>query len=147
MTGPGEPRPLWACPRCGHRFVTANLWHSCGRYDLDDHFRGRDPVLRLTFDRFASLLEACGPVTIYAQKTRIIAMVRVRFAGAVVSRRWIDLRLWLPHRIEHRALHRIEPYPRGFGHTFRVHAPHELDGDFAELVPVAYRVGAQDWHA
>jgi hypothetical protein len=21
--------PLWKCPKCGHRFVTKNLWHSC----------------------------------------------------------------------------------------------------------------------
>ena len=36
-----EPmRPLWRCGKCGHRFVTKNLWHSCGRYRLADHFKG-----------------------------------------------------------------------------------------------------------
>jgi hypothetical protein len=44
--------PLWTCPKCGHAFVSPNLWHSCGRYELDDHFRGRPPGLRRLFDRF-----------------------------------------------------------------------------------------------
>src|SRR5262249_48744013 len=56
-------RPLWRCEKCGHRFVTKNLWHSCGRYRLADHFKGRPRVLRRTFDRFAGLARDCGPVT------------------------------------------------------------------------------------
>lgn len=26
---------LWQCPRCGERFVTPNMWHSCGKFTLD----------------------------------------------------------------------------------------------------------------
>jgi len=25
-------RPLWACPKCGQRFVSPNVWHSCVRF-------------------------------------------------------------------------------------------------------------------
>ena len=56
-------QPLWTCPRCGHRFVTANIWHSCVNVDLDGHFAGKPPILRETFERFADLARACGPVT------------------------------------------------------------------------------------
>ena len=80
---------LWRCPKCGHRFVTKNLWHSCGRYRLADHFKGKPPALRRTFDRFVRLAKACGPVTVYAQKTRIVLQARVRFAGAVVRSGWV----------------------------------------------------------
>jgi hypothetical protein len=77
-------KPLWRCGKCGHRFVTRNLWHSCGRYRLADHFKGKPRTLRQTFNRFVGLARASGPVTVYAQKTRSVIQARVRFAGAVV---------------------------------------------------------------
>ncbi len=38
---PEKKKPLWTCPRCGHQFVTPNMWHSCSRHALDDHFKGK----------------------------------------------------------------------------------------------------------
>jgi hypothetical protein len=57
-------RKLWKCPRCGHRFVTRNLWHSCGRHRVDEHFEGKDPVVRRIYRAFVKRVRACGPVTI-----------------------------------------------------------------------------------
>jgi hypothetical protein len=70
MTIDSEKKPLWTCPQCGHSFVTRNMWHSCGRYDLESHFEGRDGQVRETFDRLVEAAQKCGPVTVYAQKTR-----------------------------------------------------------------------------
>ena len=58
---PAEKKPLWTCPRCGHRFVTRNMWHSCRRVPLSRHFAGKSPELRRTFRRLAALVRACGP--------------------------------------------------------------------------------------
>ena len=82
---PVNNTPLWTCPRCGHQFVTANLWHSCGQFELNDHFKDKNPELRAVFDRLVELISANGPVTVYAQKTRIVCMVRVRFAIPTTS--------------------------------------------------------------
>jgi hypothetical protein len=38
--------PLWACPKCGARFASANLSHSCGRFDRDALFARSDPIVR-----------------------------------------------------------------------------------------------------
>jgi hypothetical protein len=50
-----------------------------------------------------AVARASGPVTVYAQKTRIVIQARVRFAGAVVRQRWLDAALWLKRRIAHPA--------------------------------------------
>jgi hypothetical protein len=89
MKRPNTKRPLWKCPKCGHRFVTANIWHSCGHYRLADHFAGK-PLLRKIFDRYVAVARTHGAVTVYAQKTRIVMQGRVRFAGAVVRKDWLD---------------------------------------------------------
>ncbi len=121
MAADRAKRRLWRCPKCGHRSVTRNLWHSCGRYRLADHFRGKPKALRDASDRFVALARACGPVTVYAQKTRIVIQGRVRFAGAVVHRSYLDAGLWLKRRVEHPALRRVESFGRlGYGYQFRL---------------------------
>ncbi len=139
-------RPLWRCPRCGHRYVTRNLWHSCARYRVADHFRGKDPQVRRLFDRFRDLVRACGRVHMYAQRTRIVFQARARFAGAVPRKRWLDCGLWLKRRVESRRFRRIEAIPPGsFIHHFRVTKPEELDEVIVALVREAYAVGKQEW--
>ncbi len=139
------PPKLWTCPRCGHRFVTRNLWHSCGRYRLSDHFAGRDPVVRRIFRAWVALARSCGPVTVYPQKTRIVIMVRVRFAGAVTHRHWLDVSLWLTRRAAHPALTRVEQYGSdSFGHSFRLREPGQIDRELSSLMREAYAVGRQE---
>jgi hypothetical protein len=42
--------PLWTRPRCGHRFVTRNIWHSCTQFELSHHFDGKAARVRELFD-------------------------------------------------------------------------------------------------
>ena len=139
-------KPFWRCPTCGHRFVTKNLWHSCGRYKLVDHFKGKPKILRETFDQFVSIAKQNGPVTVYAQKTRIVIMVRVRFAGAVVKKDWLDARIWLKRKIKHPLLFRVESYGNlGYGYRFRLETPTDVDPSLAEFMREAYAIGKQEF--
>ena len=45
-------RPLWMCPKCGHRFVTKNLSHSCVRIALRVHFDGKPRERKLTYEAY-----------------------------------------------------------------------------------------------
>src|SRR5262245_56108648 len=124
---PSKPA-LWKCPKCGHRFVTKNLWHSCVRVPLAVHFRDKPIERRLTWDRWLAAARQCGRVRAYAQKSRIVIQARVRFAGAVVRTSYLDASLWLRRRAEHRLLRRVEDFGAlGFGHHFRLVAPTDID--------------------
>ena len=120
MNGGDVSRPLWTCPRCGHQFVTANIWHSCTPFTLDQMFSRSLPAVREAFDRYVELIAQCGPVTVIAQKTRIAIMGRVRFSGAVVRRDKFIATFALTRRIEDPRL-RIEVYSeRWIAHRFDV---------------------------
>ena len=57
-------RSLWKCPKCGHRFMTRNMWHACKpSIALRTHFRRMPSEWRRIFRRFRSMVRACGPVT------------------------------------------------------------------------------------
>ena len=138
-------RPLWQCSKCGHRFVTANIWHSCGHYRLADHFAGKPVQLRKIFDRYVAAARTHGAVTVYAQKTRIVMQGRVRFAGAVVRKDWVDATMWLRRRVNHPCLIRTESFgDLGYGHHFCLRAPEDIDQAMIELLGEAYAVGQQD---
>ncbi len=142
---PAEQKPLWVCPRCGHRFVSRNIWHSCGQYDLADHFEGKNPQLKALFDQLVAAAQDCGPVTVYAQKTRIVFMVRVRFGGVITRKNWLYFSLWLTRRVEHPQLHKVEVFgPRSFGLRFRLGHPDEIDDALRALICEAYAVGRQE---
>jgi hypothetical protein len=122
-----------------------NIWHSCGRFKLADHLEGKLPAARRIFNRVRAIARECGPVTIYAQKSRIVFQVRVRFANAVVRKRRVDIGLWLTRRIEHPALHSVDVIaPNCYAHTFRMHDETDVDDEFAKLFGEAYLVGQQE---
>ena len=113
--------------------MTTNLWHSCTHVTLDESFARSTPEARAAFERFAGLAAACGPIEVIAQKTRIVIMGRVRFAGATVLRDRVRLNVALTRRLEAPWVERIETYlPRWHAHRFIVRSPADVDA-IAEL--------------
>lgn len=138
-------RPLWKCPRCGNAFVNRNQWHSCGRHSLERLFTGSPPEVRALFERFRSMVEACGPVALVPYRDRVGFMVRVRFAGAVPRSGWLDVGFWLPRRVDSPRFRRVETiHPQAHVHTIRVFAPQQLDAELAGWIREAYAVGCQE---
>ncbi len=131
---------LWSCPDCGHSFVAENIWHSCGRYDFDHHFDGKDPIVLELFLRFKEIVERNGDVLCYSQKTRIVFQARIRFAHCQIRKRHLMCGLILPDEnpdIEN--LYKIEAYgEKSFGHYFKFWGPSELSEAFSDLVRKAY---------
>jgi hypothetical protein len=120
--------------------VTKNLWHSCVRVAIADHFRGKPPLRRKTYNRWVAGARACGRVTAYAQKSRITIMATVRFAGAVVHKSYIDAALWMRRRVTHPLLRRTEDFGRlGFVHHFRLEKPDDVDRALEGFMREAYR--------
>jgi hypothetical protein len=137
-------RALWKCPECGHRFVTANIWHSCGRYSIDDHFAGRDGIVRDAFDRLHEVVCGFGPVNAYAQKTSIVFQVRVRFARAMPRKHSLDGHFWLKRRVSHPTLTKVEHLRRNdWIHWFRITDPTQIDAKFVKSLRESYGFGQQ----
>lgn len=141
---PKKLRPLWKCPKCGHEFVTRNLWHSCSNYTLDHHFQGKATIVRKTFDKWLATVRKCGPVTVISQKTRVAFMVRVRFSGAIIRKDWVEAAMWLKRKARHPRLIKIAEFPRNdFVHYFRFERPADIDRSLRPLLREAYAIGCQ----
>jgi hypothetical protein len=141
---PSKLKPLWTCPDCGHQFVTRNIWHSCANFPLEKHFEGTGPEVIALYHHYLALVKQFGPVTVEPKKTGISFLVRVRFAGAVLRKKWLEPRLWLKRPVEHPCLRRIEKVsPRDYIHYFRIDSADAMDEDFVRFLSEAYAIGTQ----
>ena len=121
-------RAVWTCPKCGARLVTRNLWHSCGQFTLEDLFGSSDPsVLRLA-KRFVRMLRSLGDVQIIPQKTRLVCVARVRFAGLTPRKHHFVASFALHRWLETPRVSRTHDYgPRWRAHFVPIRSAADLD--------------------
>lgn len=137
-------KPLWTCPECGAQFVTRNMWHSCGKYSLKELFSRSDPHVIELFDRYAELIGRCGPVTMIPQKTRVVFMDRVRFAGALPRKSHFIATFGFLRKVDSSRFSKIENYGNDWwGHYCPVMSEKDFDKEFIGWIKEAYEVGKQ----
>ena len=135
---------MWHCGRCGRDFANRNQTHSCGRYALADHFKGKPPLIRMLFDTVVATIEKIGPVRILPEKTRIAFQVRMSFAQLTPRTKWLDGHVVLARRLDHPRFRAVQTIsPRNHVHTFRISAREDIDDEFRAWLAEAYRVGEQ----
>jgi hypothetical protein len=139
-------RPMWTCPRCGERFVSPNLWHSCGRYTRAALFRNSQPHVARIFDRLARLARRCGPVRVYPQKTRVVIQARIRFMNGTPRRSAFVAGFLLPRGTTSARFSKVEDYRSR--HYVGCYVPlateDEVDAEVARWMRQAYRIGRQE---
>ena len=117
--------------------------HSCVTVPLDTLFARSTPAARAAFEAYVALIERCGPVEVIGQKTRIVIMGRVRFAGATVLSDRVRLNIALTRKIDAPWVERIETYLNGRwnAHRFVARSPADLEGipELSSLVCEGYR--------
>ena len=138
--------PLWVCPKCGARLVTRNLWHSCGRFTLEDLFNDAQPgVLRIA-RKYVQMLRSLGDVQVIPQKTRLVCVARVRFAGLYPRKSGFRVAFALRRRLNSRRIVKTIDYgPRWQMHFVDVKSDEDLDKELRTWLQEAHdTVGLQD---
>lgn len=90
------------------------------------------------------MVQACGPVTIIPQKTRVTFQVRMRFVSLYPRKSSLVGGFVFARRHEHPKFHKIETFsPHNHLHHFRLESKADLDSDFQGWIAEAYSVGGQ----
>jgi hypothetical protein len=123
------PKPLWRCPKCGARFVTRNLWHSCGKFTLEALFAKSEPHVLPLFKKYAAFVRRLGRgVLMVPQKTRVVFMERVRFVGVYPRKQGFDAGLVCLRPIIHERIVKHQFYaPCYHVNTVRIATEADLD--------------------
>jgi Domain of unknown function (DUF5655) len=133
--------PLWRCPKCGARLVTRNLWHSCGRFTLDALFSRSSPGLLSAARKYVALLESLGDVQVLPQKTRLVGVARVRFAGLYPRKSHFLVSFALHRWVSNPRIVKKEDYgPRWRAHYVRIASPADLDDELRGWLQESYAI-------
>jgi ribosomal protein S27AE len=145
MTARAALPPLWTCPKCGAKFVSANMSHSCGRYELDALFTNSEPHVFELFQTLRRTVQRCGPSTMVAQKSRVAFMVRMRFVNVTIRKAHLRVGLVLERRLvaDARLVETQSFGPRCHAHYFKIERASQLDTSMAALLREAYDSGTQ----
>jgi hypothetical protein len=135
------PPAVWVCPKCGARLVSRNLWHSCGQSSLEALFADSTPDTLALARRYVAMLHSLGDVQVIPQKTRLVCVARVRFAGLTprghgflagfALHRWLD---------STRIVKRVDYGPRWRGHFVRIRSETDLDDQLREWLQESHDV-------
>ena len=140
-----KPPAVWICPRCGARLVSKNLWHSCGRFTLEDLFSGAKPGVLDLARTYVDQLRALGDVQIIPQKTRLVCVARVRFAGLTPRKNGFKASFALRRRVKSRRIVDTAEYgPRWCVHSVEIRSAADLDDELRNWLREAHdTVGMQ----
>lgn len=140
---------MWTCPECGNHFVTTHAWHSCGRYTLAQLFASSDPVALELAQLYTLVLEGLGDVEVIPQRSRLTALARVRFAGAVPRKRGLVATFALRDQLVHERIIKAEQHaPAWWTHHVRVTSPADLDAQLRGWLQRSHdTVGTSDGRA
>ena len=140
----GKKRPLWKCPKCGAKLVTRNLWHACGRYSLKALFARSEPQVWRIYRQYEKLVRSIGPITVVPQKSRFVFMTRIRFAGGMPRKSYIDAHFLYPRALRSPRITASMKFSRCYAHRLHLRSPRDLDAQLLRWLRTAYRVGQQE---
>lgn len=135
---------LWACPKCGKKFVMPNMWHSCVKRSVNDFFADKTVYVRRLFDYYLDFVEhTVGPVIVNVDKTRISFQNRARFTTiAGVRKTQLVISLWMKRKFENPRFTRSEFIPpSNWVYQFHLKESTDLDEEVAEWLKEAWSVG------
>src|SRR5688572_5339805 len=140
---------LWKCPKCGVKLVARNLSHSCGDFSIQKFLASKSPRGCALFDRFVSLIAACGPYEVAPAKTRVAFMTQVRFASVNrVASESIDVHFVLPRGLQSTRFRRVEQLGKLYVHHLRLVNDDDFDQELAAWLRMSYEeYGQRGWLA
>jgi len=118
---------LWVCPDCGRQFKHKNQAHSCVRLNPDDHFIGKDPKVRATYDKLLREVEKFGDVNVSSVKIGMMLKAPSTFVAVKPKKSWVDIEFILDEEINQFPVHKTFRYTKGrFAHFVRLEGPKDV---------------------
>jgi hypothetical protein len=121
------------------------MWHSCGLFTLEALFAKARPGVVDIARSYVRMLQSLGDVQVIPQKTRLVCVARVRFAGLYPRKDSFLVAFALHRWIHSRRIAKTHDYGPGWrGHYVEVRSQDDLDDELRCWLQEAYdTVGVQ----
>jgi len=118
-----------------------NLWHSCGRFTIEALFASANPATLRLARKLIAVVTTLGDIQVIPQKTRLVFVARVRFAGLVPRKDHIIVTFALQRRVKSARIERIIDYgQRWQAHQVRIRSATDIDDTMRAWLEESFRV-------
>ena len=130
----------WKCPTCGREFAKSKQYHSCQVHTVDEHFRGKDPERRQTYDVLVKRLREFGPVRVDAVKSMIHFFAsKSCFGGVTVKKNHLRMGFVCDTEIKDERIMTTQRIgPNRVAHSVKLSSSTDVDKRLITLVKRAY---------
>ncbi len=117
----------WTCPDCGRQFKHRNQSHSCLRVNPDDHFVGKDPKVKETYDKLLSEVQKFGDVNVSPVRVGVMLKKGSTFLALKPKKTCLDIEFILDEEITEFPVYKTFKYTAGrWAHFVRLENPHDV---------------------
>ncbi len=131
----------WSCPKCKRSFKHKNQAHSCVRLDAEEHFVGKDPLVKKTYDALLLGVKKFGPVDVSPVKIGIMLKGASTFIAVKPKRSWIDMEFILDEAIDEYPVYKAIRYTKGrVAHFVRLEHPRDVSRKLVRWLRRSYQL-------
>ena len=112
-------------------------------FKVGEHFVGKAPIVRATYNQLLKTLERFGPVVEEPKKTSIHLVNTTALAGIVTRKEWLVLTIKSDHPLASTRVHKTEQTSaRRFHHEIKLTSPLDVDDELIGWLERAYTLSA-----
>ena len=113
-------------------------------FSVDDHFVGKEPVVRDTYDSLLKAIKRFGEFQQEPHKTSIHLVNGSAFAGVATRKGYILLNIRTGYPIESSRVTKTEQVSRNrYHHLVKLEKPKDVDAELVKWLKDAYQLGDQ----
>jgi hypothetical protein len=133
---------LWTCPKCGRIFEKKNQVHSCRRYPLEKHFKGKEDVAKPLFnDLKAKIKRSIGPIKVISLPCCIHFFGLFDFAAVFPLKDKIRIHFALDHKLKSSRVDKSSKYSASrFMHSIDIESKKRIDKELIGWLKEAYHL-------
>lgn len=118
----------WTCPTCEREFANENQWHSCGKFELENHFIDKPSGFVALYHGIEQVLTSCGECRIEPVKTAILFKRRITFVAVKPRKAYVGLGIRLLRDLTSERVTRVfQMSPGVYENRFKLYSIADLD--------------------
>lgn len=112
-------------------------------YTVNEHFEGKDPVVRETYKRMLKAARKLGPIGEESKKTSIHLVCKSAMAGVATRKSHLVLTIKSDHALSSPRVHKAEQVSANrFHNEIKLASPAEVDAELIGWLKAAYRLSS-----
>lgn len=129
---------MWMCPKCDRNFASANQSHVCTTTTIDEIFAKKPADLLLAFDKLLVSVIDWEPCSVGTSTKSIVFTKRKAWLIVKPMSKELDIKFYLPEKLNHPLLHKTTTYPNKVAHHLRVRDESEISEELLRLIRLGY---------